>query len=88
MLTLHDLHVHCTHSLLDDSSKSAPKQQPSSRGDHSFYSDISSSEDFSSASEGEEEREGEESSADEAEEEWESEAESVAEKSSRLACTV
>ena len=53
------------------------------RNDHGFYSDISSSEDFSSASEGEEEeggREGEgESSAEEA---WDSEAESAVEKSS------
>ena len=67
---------------VDDSPKAPAKQQPSSRGEHSFYSDISSSEDFSSASEEEEEREGE-SSGEEEDEEWESEAESVAEKSSR-----
>lgn len=68
----------------DDQFKPPPKPEPSLRNDHGFYSDISSSEDFSSASEGEEEeREGEgESSADEGEEEWDSEAESVAEKSS------
>jgi hypothetical protein len=66
----------------DDQSKPPPKPEPSLRNDHGFYSDISSSEDFFSASEGEEEegREGEgESSADEA---WDSEAESAAEKSS------
>ena len=68
---------------IDDHSKPPPKPQVSSQGDHGFYSDISSSEDFSSASEGEEDREGE-SSADEGEEDWdESEAESVPEKSSR-----
>lgn len=67
----------------EDDSKAPPKPQLLSRDEHSFYSDISSSEDFSSASEGEEERR-EESSADEGgEEEWDSEAESIAEKSSR-----
>ena len=69
----------------DDQSKPPPKPEPSLRNDHGFYSDISSSEDFSSASEGEEEeeREGEgESSVDEGEEEWDSEVESTAEKSS------
>ena len=71
----------------DEGSKPPPKPKPSLHNDHGFYSDISSSEDFSSASEGEEEeREGDErggeSSADDAEEEWESEAESPAEKSS------
>ena len=71
----------------DDQSKPPPKPEPSLRNDHGFYSDISSSEDFSSASEGEEEEEGREGEGEgegesSAEEAWDSEAESAAEKSS------
>ena len=66
----------------DDHSKPPPKPEPSLRNDHGFYSDISSSEDFSSGSEGEEEREGEGGSSSDEGEEWDSEAESLAEKSS------
>ena len=69
----------------DDQSKPPPKPEPSLRNDHGFYSDISSSEDFSSASEGEEEEEGREGEGEgesSAEEAWDSEAESAVEKSS------